>query len=175
MNKFSIALFGYSILSCVYLTHLYTNIINNEPILIIIGSIMILLGYVLLIKHYYDEQYNDEQNNEFNVKKENINYGYLILFLFFFLSFLIPINLHLKNTDLFALAGNSLLIFQTPLMTFGYIFNIIYYLIYIVKTSLIKYNNLKYVSIVALSLIIYYYGITIYEFYKKYENKNKNI
>jgi hypothetical protein len=175
MNKFSIALFGYSILSCVYLTHLYTNIINNEPILIIIGSIMILLGYVLLIKHYYDEQNNDKQNNEFNVKKENINYGYLILFLFFFLSFLIPINSHLKNTDLFALAGNSLLIFQTPLMTFGYIFNIIYYLIYIVKTSLIKYNNIKFVKLVALSLIIYYYCITIYEFYKKYENKNKNI
>ena len=58
MNKYSIALFAYSLLSGVYSTHLYTNIINNEHIYIIIGSVIILFGYILLLKYYY-EQYNE--------------------------------------------------------------------------------------------------------------------
>jgi hypothetical protein len=110
-------LYGFIILFIIYLYYIYENLKENS--LIIFGSVLITIGYFYAITETYKQSNN------------NISISHLILCIFGLLSFIIPINIHVKKNDIFGVIGHFILINSN----FGYqeIANIcltIYYSLY---------------------------------------------
>ena len=95
-----IPLTGYTILSIVYLIFVTINL-NEDNKLHLFGSIIIFIGYSSLVYEHINKK--KEEKNEFS-------YGHLILFLFYSLSFILPINHHFQNFDIIASIGHGILI-----------------------------------------------------------------
>ena len=173
MNK-NIPFYGYLLVSLVYGYYLFKNISsnkNNE----IFNNTLILLGYGYLTYKYFkksksphtkDEHYKktDEPNKKLDEPKEkesDINYGHLILFIYFALLLITP-DSEFQYYKYFALFGNLLLIKDTKFNKLGYIANIIFYL-FSAKHYLHEINHetnhheLK-IKLAGVLLIFYYYS-----------------
>jgi hypothetical protein len=169
MNK-NIPFFGYLLVSLVYGYYLYKNISsnkNNE----IFNNTLILLGYVFLTYKQYKNlnssntkietnKKTDESNKKTDESKEKeseINYGNLILFIYFSLLLITP-NSEFQYYKYFALFGNLLLIKNTKFNKLGYIAIIIFHLISAQQNFLNNELNRPDIQIklAGVSLILYY-------------------
>jgi len=158
MNYNYYGLLGYLISFLIYLYYFKINI--NSDIYVITGSLLIMLGYGYLFINKYNELYNKKGK-----QKEEIN-GHSILTLFYLFDFILPINIHHKIYNLFALSGHYLLEY-TKLLNYGLISMIIYYTFYTIN-NIMKENIIdKLQALSAILLIIYYY--------KEYKDRNKII
>ena len=191
-----LALFGYAVMTIVYCIFVVYNIQSGKPE-ILLGSILIFLGYVLLAYKYVqevsekDEELEKEkkahkagkigkthtggkagtskkaQKAEREKKQEKqaeirslsdifLN-GYFVVFLFYLLSFLLPINPHSKLSNITAVIGYFLL-FINHFVIVGYASLLAYYGLYFFRH--IKDINTSIVSVLQTiasgSLIVYY-------------------
>jgi len=94
------AFYGYIILFIIHLYYLYKNLNQNN--FIIFGSLLITVGFFFAAYEMY--------NNLLNKPRSIISKSHLIVGSFRLLSFILPINSHVKSTDIFGLIGNFILI-----------------------------------------------------------------
>ena len=183
-----ICLLGYFILTCLYAYYSTLNLKETEYILF--GSIIITVGYLILLINKFREkkEKNYEVKNGYLIEKQKnyqVEYGHLILFIFFILSYILPINNHMKDTNFFALFGHLILAFlilndidnwiATITKVIFIIFLIIYYIIYI-------YDNFHNISkhtvkahLLGSALLIIYYSYEVYhEIIKQLEKDKEN-
>jgi hypothetical protein len=167
MNK-NIPFYGYLLVSLVYGYYLFKNF-NSKNNNDIFNDTLLLLGYgYLTYKHFKNLNLSNTKTEEEHYKKTDehidpkekeseINYGYLILFVYY-ASLLITPNSEFQFYKYFALFGNLLLIKNTKFNKFGYIANIIYYLIS-AKHNLheLNHHEIK-IKLVGILLILYYYS-----------------
>jgi len=180
MNIKLIGTLGYLFMSSAYIYYTYLHLNTKSNKLILFGSIVILIGYIVLtFKSYYYEIINNLKNNhkinekEYEKEKEksiDINYGYLILTIFFSLGFIIKINEHTKISDIIAIIGNGLCINKKDYNIYGYMFLIAYYANYIFRHYTSAEYDDKVKNVGSLFLIIYYF-MSIKNF-KKHTIKN---
>jgi hypothetical protein len=107
------------------------NLFQNK--LVVLGYVVVIFGYLLNSTHH--------GLTIFKIQLTKINYGNLLLALFYLFSFLIDINDERKNYDVLALVGHLLLIKDTDkdLNTVGYISLFAYHIQYIIKSF--KYSD----------------------------------
>lgn len=152
-----ITLLAYVLMTSVYAIYLRHNLKNYEYGLIF-GSTLILCGYALLAYEYYEEwglAINEEKrlhiDNKYDKKetikeaeqkvfqfvelelvKKHFFKGHIILCIFHALSFIIPINEHLKITDITAVFGHFMVYTNTYLIV-GYVLLLAYYVLYLIR------------------------------------------
>jgi hypothetical protein len=150
---------------------------------LIFGSALILYGYILLFYEYYEERSvaineekqlhidktenkkapikNAEQNIfrfvEFELVIKRFFKGHLILCLFHTLSFIIPINEHVKTSDITAILGHFM-VYNDIYLTFGYVLLLTYYVLYLIRNykDADKYFVNK-LQVVGASMLIYHF------------------
>jgi hypothetical protein len=177
-----ITLLGYVVMTSVYAIFLRYNL-KHYKYGVIFGSALILYGYALLAYEYYEEwsvAINEEKrlhiDNKYD-KKETIKKaeqkefqfvelelvtkhffkGHAMLCLFHILSFIIPINEHLKMTDITAMLGHFM-VYTNTYLTFGYVLLLTYYLLYLIRNyaETHKYFVNK-LQVVGSGMLIYHY------------------
>jgi len=158
------ALYGLSILFIINLYYLYKNIKKNS--LIVFGSLLVTIGFLYAVT----EKYNYLKNNHF---KNKISISHIILGAFGLLSFIIPINTHVKKTDIFGIIGHFILINTN----FGYqeLANIcltIYYSLYTYR-NMGKSDVIENVKAIGSGLILLYYIKKLID--SRYIQKEKSI
>ena len=177
-----ITLLGYVIMTLVYAIYLRYNL-KQYKYGIIFGSALIFYGYALLAYEYYKEwsvAINEEKQlhiDKKNEKKENIKNaeqnifqfvelelvikrffkGHVILCLFHTLSFIIPINEHVKTSDITAVLGHFM-VYNDIYLTFGYVLLLTYYVLYLIRNyaEAHKYFVNK-LQVVGASMLIYHF------------------
>jgi len=177
-----ITLLGYVVMTLVYAIYLRYNL-KHYKYGIIFGSALILYGYALLVYEYYEElsvAINEEKRvhlDKKHEKKETIKKaeqkvfqfvelelvikhffkGHAVLCLFHTLSFIIPINEHLKMTDITAIFGHFM-VYNDIYLTFGYVLLLAYYILYLIRNyeEAHKYFVNK-LQVVGASMLIYHY------------------
>ena len=100
MDYANYALYGFAILTIIYIYYFYLNLKQNK--LIIFGSALITIGYIFATI----EKYNHLKNKP----SSNISISHILLGLFGLLSFVFPINSRVKQTDIFGIIGHFILI-----------------------------------------------------------------
>lgn len=154
---YTITFLGYISIIIVYSIFLRDNLKTNNY-WVIFGSMLILYGYATLTYEYYqeweiaineekrlhiDQRYKKGQNLEqaqqqefqlveFELVKKHFFQGHFILFLFHALSFIIPINMHVKTSNITAMLGHFM-IYTNKYLTFGYFLMLIYYILYFIR------------------------------------------
>ena len=152
-----ITLLGYVVMTAVYAIYLRYNM-KQYKYGIIFGSALILYGYFLLTYEYYkewnvaineekrlhmDKKYEkketikkDEQKEFLSVELDLVSKhyfkGHAVLCLFHALSFIMPINEHLKMTDITAVFGHFM-VYNDIYLTFGYALLLAYYILYLIR------------------------------------------
>ena len=152
-----IILLGYVVMMMVHVIFLHDNL-KDRNYMHIFGSILILYGYALLVYEYSEEwkiaidqekrldidnkyekkttikkaEQTDFQFVEFELVKQHFFKGRAILALFHTLSFILPINEHVKITDITAILG-QMMVYTDTYLTFGYIFLLTYYVLYFIR------------------------------------------
>ena len=152
-----ITLLGYVVMTAVYAIYLRYNM-KKYKYGIIFGSALILYGYSLLAYEYYkewnvaineekrlhiDNKYDKKatiekaeqkefQSVELDLVSKHYFKGHAVLCLFHTLSFLIPINEHLKMTDITAVFGHFM-VYNEIYLTFGYVLLLAYYILYLIR------------------------------------------
>ena len=152
-----ITLLGYAVMMSVYAIYLRYNM-KQYKYGIIFGSALILYGYFLLTYEYYkewnvaineekrlhmDKKYEkketikkDEQKEFLSVELDLVSKhyfkGHAVLCLFHALSFIMPINEHLKMTDITAVFGHFM-VYNDIYLTFGYALLLAYYILYLIR------------------------------------------
>ena len=178
-----ITILGYVIITAVYAIFFYENLKKNNY-LIIFGSALILYGYSLLLYEYSKEwkiainegyrrhigythakgsesieekEYNVFQSIELGLITKHFFKGRAVLVIFFALSFMFPINEHLKITDITALVG-QFMVYTDTYLTFGYVLLLSYYVLYFIRNykDVDKYFVNK-LQVVGSSMLIYHY------------------
>ena len=177
-----ITLLGYVVMICIYAIFLRYNL-KQYKYGLIFGSALILYGYILLFYEYYEEwsvAINEEKQlhiDKKNEKKENIKNaeqnifrfvefelvikhffkGHFILGLFHTLSFIIPINEHVKTSDITAILGHFM-DYTDNYLTFGYVLLLTYYVLYLIRNyaEAHKYFVNK-LQVVGASMLIYHF------------------
>jgi hypothetical protein len=120
------AFYGFLILFIIYLYYLKKNLKKNS--LIIFGSLLVTIGFFFATY----EKYNYLKNKHV----DTINKSHLFLGSFKFLSFIIPINEHVKKTDTIGLIGNFILLNKNfGYQQLGFISQIIYYSLYLMDSA----------------------------------------
>lgn len=153
-----ITLLGYVVMTSVYAIFLRENWKKKNNYAIIFGSALILYGYALLAYEYYEEwsvAINEEKRLHIDKKYEKTETikkaeqkefqfvelelvikhffkGHAILCLFHILSFILPINEHLKTTDITAILGHFM-VYNDIYLTFGYVLLLAYYVLYLIR------------------------------------------
>lgn len=123
-----IGLLGHVILAIAYGLFIKDNLSKDK--LIIFGSVLIFIGYLTA---------SIEKSIKLAKKTKKIhkyNYGHIILTIFYFVSFLYPINDHKKDLDVLALVGHILLIKNTGEKEIEIIGNsslFVYYILYVIR------------------------------------------
>ena len=177
-----ITLLGYVVMTSVYAIYLRYNL-KHYKYGVIFGSALILYGYGLLAYEYYKEwslAINEEKrlhiDNKYD-KKETIKNaeqkafqfvelelvikhffkGHVILGLFHALSFILPINEHLKMSDITAVLGHFM-VYTNTYLTFGYVLLLTYYMLYLIRNyeEAHKYFVNK-LQVVGSGMLIYHY------------------
>ena len=177
-----ITLLGYAVMVCIYAIFLRYNL-KQYKYGLIFGSALILYGYILLFYEYYEERSvaineekqlhidktenkkapikNAEQNIfrfvEFELVIKRFFKGHLILCLFHTLSFIIPINEHVKTSDITAILGHFM-VYNDIYLTFGYVLLLTYYVLYLIRNykDADKYFVNK-LQVVGASMLIYHF------------------
>jgi hypothetical protein len=177
-----ITLLGYVVMTLVYAIYLRYNL-KQYKYGLIFGSALILYGYALLAYEYYEEwsiAINEEKRlhiNKKNEKKATIKKaeqkefqavelelvtnhffkGHVVLGLFHALSFIMPINEHLKMTDITAVFGHFM-VYNDIYLTFGYVLLLAYYILYLIRNyeEAHKYFVNK-LQVVGSGMLIYHY------------------
>ena len=177
-----ITLLGYVVMTSVYAIFLRYNLKQHKYGLIF-GSALILYGYVLLFYEYYEEwsvAINEEKQlhiDKTDDKKAPIKKveqkvfqfvelelvikrffkGHVILGLFHTLSFIIPINEHVKTSDITAILGHFM-VYNEIYLTFGYVLLLTYYVLYLIRNyeEAHKYFVNK-LQVVGASMLIYHF------------------
>ena len=177
-----ITLLGYAVMVCIYAIFLRYNL-KQYKYGLIFGSALILYGYILLFYEYYEERSvainaekqlhidktenkkapikNAEQNIfrfvEFELVIKRFFKGHLILGLFHTLSFIIPINEHVKTSDITAILGHFM-VYNDIYLTFGYVLLLTYYVLYLIRNykDADKYFVNK-LQVVGASMLIYHF------------------
>jgi hypothetical protein len=156
------AFYGFLILFIIYLYYLKKNLKKNS--LIIFGSLLVTIGFFFATY----EKYNYLKNKHV----DTINKSHLFLGSFKFLSFIIPINEHVKKTDTIGLIGNFILLNKNfGYQQLGFISQIIYYSLYVYRNSMKK-NLLDNTQAVAGGLILIYYIKKSIDNFYTYKEKN---
>jgi hypothetical protein len=177
---FIITILGYLLITATYAIFLYENLKKNNY-LIIFGSALILYGYSLLLYEYSKEwqiaikeenkrhidkkteekEYKDFQSTELEMVTKHFFKGRVVLFIFFALSFILPINEHLKMSDITALLGN-LMVYTDTYLTFGYVLLLTYYVLYFIRNykDVNKYFVNK-LQVLGSGMLIYHYILDI--------------
>lgn len=181
-SYYIITLLGYVVITWGYAIFLRDNL-KQKHYGLIFGSALILYGYALLVYEYYKEwglATNEEirlqidKKHDKNVsldqaeKKEfqfielelvenHFFKGHAVLFVFHALSFIAPINIHLKMTDITAVLGH-LMVYTNTYLTIGYMFLLLYYILYLVRNyeEAHKFFVNK-VQVVGSGMLIYHY------------------
>ena len=170
---FIITLLGYAVMICVYSIFLRYNL-KHYNYGIIFGSVLILYGYILLFYEFYEEwkiAINEEYRRHIDKKNEQTEFqfvnielvskhffqGHVILALFHVLSFIIPINEHVKMTDITAILGHFM-VYTDTYLTFGYVLLLTYYVLYLIRNyaEAHKYFVNK-LQVVGASMLIYHF------------------
>lgn len=152
-----ITLLGYVVMTLVYAIYLRENW-KKKNYALIFGSALILYGYFLLTYEYYKEwnvAINEEkrlhmdkkhdtktsnktaeqkefQSVELDLVSKHYFKGHSVLCLFHTLSFIMPINEHLKMTDITAVFGHFM-VYNEMYLTFGYVLLLAYYILYLIR------------------------------------------
>ena len=152
-----ITLLGYVIITCGYAIFLQENL-KQKRYGLIFGSALIFYGYALLVYEYYEEwklaieeekrlqidKKHDKgvsldqaekkvfQGIELELVKNHFFKGHVVLFVFHALSFIAPINIHLKMSDITAVLGH-LMVYTDTYLTFGYALLLLYYILYFIR------------------------------------------
>jgi hypothetical protein len=152
-----IILLGYVVMTMVHLIFLRDNL-KERNYMHIFGSILILYAYALLVYEYSEEwkiaineekredidnkyekkatikkaEQTDFQFVELELVKQHFFKGRAVLGLFHILSFILPINEHVKITDITAILG-QFMVYTDTYLTFGYIFLLTYYVLYFIR------------------------------------------
>lgn len=131
------SLLGYVILAIGFGIQIKNNFSIETNKLVIFGYIIVIIGYLL-------NAVNDGLSI-FKIKMSEINYGNLLLSLFYLFSFLLDINKERKNYDVLALVGHLLLIKETDkdMNLVGMISLLIYHVQYVIKSFKYSSNSNK--------------------------------
>lgn len=177
-----IILLGYVVMMLVYIIFLRDNL-KDRNYMHIFGSVLILYGYALLVYEYSEEwriaidreksldidnkyekketikrlEQEDFQFVELELVKQHFFKGRVILGLFHMLSFILPINKHVKMTDITAILG-QFMVYTDTYLTFGYVLLLTYYVLYFIRNY--KEANKYFVNklqLVGSSMLIYHY------------------
>jgi hypothetical protein len=181
---FIITILGYVVMTAIYAIFLRENLMKNNNYAIIFGSALILYGYSLLIYEYSKEwqiamseeyrrhigyihskgsdsveekEYKVFQSVELGLIAKHFFKGHLVLGIFFALSFILPINEHLKMTDITALLG-QIMVYTDTYLILGYGLLLTYYVLYFIRNY--KDSNKYFVNKLQLlgsSMLIYHY------------------
>lgn len=179
-----ITILGYVLITAVYAIFLCENLKKKNNYLIIFGSALILYGYSLLLYEYSKEwkiaikeeyrrhieythakgdetpeekEYKIFQSTELGLVIKHFFKGRAVLVIFFALSFILPINEHLKMTDITAVLGN-LMVYTDTYLTFGYVLLLAYYVLYFIRNY--KDANKYFVNklqVLGSGMLIYHY------------------
>lgn len=177
-----ITLLGYVIITCGYAIFLRDNL-KQKRYGLMFGSALIFYGYALLAYEYYEEwglaieeekrlhidkkpdksvsldqtEQKVFQDIELELVKKHFFKGHSVLFVFHALSFIVPINTHLKMSDITAVLGH-LMVYTDTYLTFGYALLLLYYILYFVRNYEEAYeffaNKLQ---VVGSGMLIYHY------------------
>jgi hypothetical protein len=172
-----ITLLGYAVMMCVYAIFLRHNL-KEYNYGIIFGCVLILYGYVLLFYEYYQAwgiSINEEKRLDIDMKNKQKEFqfvelelvskhffkGHVILGLFHLLSFIIPINEHVKMTDITAILGHFM-VYTNTYLTFGYVLLLTYYILYLIRNyaEAHKYFVNK-LQVLGASMLIYHFVLDI--------------
>lgn len=152
-----ITLLGYVVITCAYAIFLQHNL-KQKKFGLIFGSALIAYGYALLVYEYYVEwnivlreekrldivsshekglnveqaEQKEFQSVELELIAQHFFKGHLVLFIFHALSFIMPINTHLKMSDITAVLGH-LMVYTNFYLTFGYVLLLSYYILYFIR------------------------------------------
>ncbi len=108
-----IAYIGYTLLIIVFSYNAYTKKEINSSWLMLLGTFIFISGmtFTIIEKYNLDNNKNDEDDDEcYHANKFKPKMGNLLLSIYTFTSFILPINLSVKFTDIYNLMGNTLLI-----------------------------------------------------------------
>jgi hypothetical protein len=181
-----ITLLGYVVMTLVYAIFLRYNL-KHYKYGLIFGSALILYGYVLLFYEYYEEwsvAINEEKRLHIDKKDEkkatikkaeqkefqfvelelvikHFFKGHVVLGLFHALSFILPINEHVKMTDITAILGHFM-VYTDTYLTFGYVLLLTYYILYLIRNfaEAHKYFVNK-LQVLGASMLIYHFVLDI--------------
>jgi len=152
-----ITILGYIAMTWVYAIFLQENL-KHKHYGFVFGLVLIFSGYALLVYEYYvelniavnlekqlhiDKKYETRlsleqaeqktfQSVELELVKKHFFKGHAVLFVFYALSFIAPINHHLKISDITAVFGH-LLIYTNTYLTLGYMLMLLYYMLYFTR------------------------------------------
>lgn len=152
-----ITLLGYVVMTLVYAIYLRYNV-KHYNYGIIFGSALILYGYALLAYEYYEvwnvavntekklhidkksekkatiekAEQTDFQFIELELVTKHFFKGHVVLGIFYALSFIIPINEHVKTSDITAMFGHFM-VYTDTYLTFGYALLLAYYVLYLIR------------------------------------------
>jgi hypothetical protein len=172
-----ITLLGYVVMICIYAIFLRYNLKQHKYGLIF-GSALILYGYILLFYEYYEEwsvaineekQLHIDKTDDKKVEQNIFQFielelvikhffkGHVVLGLFHALSFIIPINEHVKTSDITAILGHFM-VYNDIYLTFGYVLLLTYYVLYLIRNyaEAHKYFVNK-LQVVGASMLIYHF------------------
>jgi sortase (surface protein transpeptidase) len=177
-----IPVIGYFLFTFCYLIQLLMSI-NKDNMYIICGTILLSFGYFELFLKYYNEmkehkevkghnEKKDYKEKKHNKQKKWNKTGNLILFIYIFMSYLLPINRHKHLTDVFSLIAHLIIITNLD-SNFSNILFILYYISYAMAT-LEEDSILNKIKLLASLFLIYYNGQHAYEHYilKKTDKKH---
>lgn len=172
-----ITLLGYAVMMCVYAIFLRYNL-KEYNYGIIFGCVLILYGYALLFYEYYQAwgiSINEEKRLDIDMKNKQKEFqfvelelvskhffkGHVVLGLFHLLSFIIPINEHVKMTDITAILGHFM-VYTNTYLTFGYVLLLTYYILYLIRNyaEAHKYFVNK-LQVLGASMLIYHFVLDI--------------
>ena len=121
-----IGLIGYIFLTIAYSLYL---IKHKDSIYFLLGCLLIISGY---LTSAVEKTIKIAQNKK---KIHKYNFGHIVLFIFYLLTFLTEkkINNHAKDSDVLALLGHAVLIFKNDLNIVGYSSLLVYYILYIIR------------------------------------------
>jgi len=143
-----VTLLGYVVMTLVYAIYLRYNL-KHYKYGVIFGSALILYGYALLAYEYYKEwkiaivedkklHIDNKYEKKETIKQEKqkvfqfVEFELVSKHFFHALSFIIPINEHLKMTDITAVFGHFM-VYNDIYLTFGYVLLLAYYVMYLIR------------------------------------------
>ena len=167
---------GYTLLILLYVQKAWYHREINSSFLKLFGTVLVISGYIYLMYDKYNshKKKQDDENKECHYENQfDPVMGRLLLTIYGFLSFIIPINSHLHLTDIIGTFGNMLLINKYDH------YNIIAYALLMVHYSIMSENIFKTESHEVLKgvagiCLVLYLSKTLLTYYQKYrENIDK--